>query len=163
VARVYVSGRTVFGCSKLARKQLKLGNSNSCLRGTLARPAAVAGEVAAYGIESCGVDTGRGSLIVRRLDTGKTLHTQPALSGRVGVEGHSSVESVVVRADGSAAWIGSERAIGPPRRGTEVHAVTRTGSVLLDSGVQIDAGSLRLRGSRLSWRHGGRTRTATLR
>jgi hypothetical protein len=44
-----------------------------------------------------------------------------------------------------------------------VHAVTRKGSVLLDRGVQIDAGSLRLRGSRLSWRHGQRTRSATLR
>jgi hypothetical protein len=126
-------------------------------------PAAIAGEVAAYGASECGIDTGRGTLIVRRMDTGKTLHMQPAVTGRVGVEGHTFVDSVVVKPDGSAAWIGAARAIGPPHAATEVHDVSATGSRLLDSGGAIASRSLRLRGSRLSWRHGRVVRTATLR
>jgi hypothetical protein len=163
VARVYVSHETVFGCSQHAHRQLTLGNTRTCIRTTMVTSAAVAGEIAAYGATECGVDTGRGNLVVRRLDTGRVLHTQPAVTGRVGVEGHTSVESVVVKPDGSAAWIAGAEAIGPPHSATEVHEVTATGSRLLDSGGVIASGSLRLRGARLSWRHGNVTRTATLR
>jgi hypothetical protein len=108
------------------------------------------------------VDTGRALLIVRRLDTGKTLHSEAAITGRVGVEGHSSVDSVVVKPDGSAAWIGESHAIGPPHSGTEVHKVTAAGAQLLDSGLAIATDSLRLHRSLVSWRHGTRTRTARL-
>jgi hypothetical protein len=163
VARVYVTRDTVFGCSQRAHRQLTLGNTRSCIRSTMVTSAAVAGEIAAYGATECGVDTGRGNLVVRRLDTGRMLQTQPAVTGRVGVEGHTSVLSVVVKPDGSAAWIGGAEAIGPPHSATEVHEVTATRSRLLDSGGSIASDSLRLRGSRLSWRHGNVTRTATLR
>jgi hypothetical protein len=72
------------------------------------------------------------------------------------------VASVVVKPDGSAAWIGESHAIGPPHGGTEVHKVTAAGARLLDRGPGIATGSLRLHGALLSWRHGGRTRTARL-
>jgi hypothetical protein len=163
VARVYVSRDNVFGCSQHAHRQLTLGNSRTCIRTTMVGAAAVAGEIAAYGATECGVDTGRGNLVVRRLDTGRVLHTQPAVTGRVGVEGHTAVESVVIKPDGSAAWIGEAEAIGPPHSATEVHELTGTRSRLLDSGTAIASDSLRLHGSRLSWRHGNVTRTATLR
>jgi hypothetical protein len=163
VARVYTSGGRVFGCSKHGRRTLALGDSRSCLRATLVGAVVVTGELTAYGTQRCGVDTGFGGIVVRRLDTGAVLHNEAAVTGPVGVEGHTSVAAVVLKPDGSAAWIGTSRAIGPLHQGTEVHEVTATGSRLLDSGRGIDTASLRLRGSSVSWRHGTATRTATLR
>jgi hypothetical protein len=124
----------------------------------------VKGELAAYGLRMYGVDTGQGSIVVRRLDDRRVLHDSPAVTGRLRPESYSQVATLVLKPDGSVAWIGTGASIVGQHAGvTEVHEIGRGGSRLLDSGAAIDAQSLRLRGSRLSWRHGGRTRAATLR
>lgn len=163
VARVYAAQETVYGCSSHSPKTLVLGSANDCFNAEEVRPAAVAGEVAAYGTYACGVDSAGGDLVVQRLDTGKMLHSVGAITGPLGVEAAYEVTSVVAKPDGSAAWIGHGHAIGPPRNATEVHDVTAHGTRLLDSGPGISTGSLRLRGSVLSWRDNGHTRTARLR
>jgi hypothetical protein len=61
------------------------------------------------------------------------------------------------------AWIGEGGSV--IRRGTsdiEVHKADARGSALIDSGQGIDVRSLRLHGSTLTWRGGGRTRSASL-
>jgi hypothetical protein len=69
-----------------------------------------------------------------------------------------------LRATGSVAWIAcASRCTGAVKK--LLFAWNRGVFLphLLDSGRKIDAGSLRLRGSRLSWRHGGKLRRARLR
>ena len=126
-------------------------------------PVAVAGGLAAYGLERCGVDTGTGSVQVQRLSDGKVLHAAPATVALLGPESYRSVAAVVVRPDGAVAWIGTGVSIIRHSQDVEVHKLDRDGSRTLDRGAGIDARSLRLRGSRITWRHGGRTLSAMLR
>jgi hypothetical protein len=86
----------------------------------------------------------------------------------------SLLGSIVVGPDGAAAWIACERrneefvgrTIGcrRPGRYAEVIRITRIAGRAhrLAHGNMIDPSSLRLRGHRIRWRDGGRTRTASL-
>jgi hypothetical protein len=64
--------------------------------------------------------------------------------------------------DGGVAWIGTASSIVGRRKLIEVHKADPTGAALLDSGSAVDRGSLRLHGSKLTWRRGGRVRSTTL-
>jgi hypothetical protein len=77
-------------------------------------------------------------------------------------ESFQAVGSLVLRADGGVAWIGTRSSIVGGRKLVEVRKADRSGAALLDSGPAVDSGSLRLRGSKLTWKHGGRIRSATL-
>lgn len=122
----------------------------------------VAGEFAAYGVEECGVDTGSTQVVVRRLSDGKRLRDAAATTPP-GVESYQSVSSLVLKADGAVAWIGDGRSIVRRGHKIEVYKADSGGSVrLLDSGLAIAPGSLRLHGSKLTWTHGAAVRTATL-
>jgi hypothetical protein len=68
-----------------------------------------------------------------------------------------SAGTVTAAGSGSAA-----RAAACHPSGSRTLAVERRGQKLLDAGAHIDPTSLRLRGSVLSWRDGGRTRHAGL-
>jgi hypothetical protein len=163
VARVYASGATVFGCSKHATGAISLGQTRSCIARPQVGPVVLKGELAAYGVRRCGVDTGRASVVVRRLDDRRLLHDSPAVTGRLRPESYMEVGSLVLAPDGSVAWIGTGTSvINPAAKTVEVHEIDRAGSRLLDSGGQIEPRSLRLRGSQLSWRHGTATRSARL-
>jgi hypothetical protein len=122
----------------------------------------VAGRLAAYGLRSCGIDTGTGTLVVRRLTDGHELHTFPATTSPAGPESYRAVRSVVLRPDGAVAWIGAASSIVSHRKQVEVNAATGATPRLLDKGVGIDPESLRLHGTRLTWSNGGRTRSASL-
>jgi hypothetical protein len=126
------------------------------------QPVAVAGEVAAYGLERCGVDTGSSAVVVRRLTNGRRLKSAPATTKPVGPESYVTVRSLVVKADGAAAWIALASSLLAHRQEIEVHTSDKHGQRLLDSGGGIDPASLRLRGSKLTWTHGGARRSATL-
>jgi len=144
------------------------------------RPPAMdlAGRLFAYAIDSNSVDgPSNTSIIVRDLSQGprfddtvldvsaKTSETQ--LAPKIG--------SLVANPGGEVAWISCPQA--PRVDGTRGPTCLRPGHPdhvfkvdsgtkrrrLLSSGSDIDPGSLRLRGSRLTWRQGGRTRSATLR
>jgi hypothetical protein len=152
--RVYVLGKTVYGCSMRGSGAVRLGTRSSCVGGARVDPVVAAGEFAAYGLSRCGVDTGYTQVIVRRLTDGKVVRSAAATSPP-GVESYQSVGSLVLRRDGAVAWIGNGQSIIGHGHVIEVHKARRRGPVaLLDSGLAVRPGSLRLRGSQLTWRHG---------
>jgi hypothetical protein len=62
------------------------------------------------------------------------------------------------------AWISvADSVIAHSGRTIELHAIDARGSRLLDQGPAVVPGSLRLIGTRLRWRHGSESRSATLR
>jgi hypothetical protein len=123
---------------------------------------ALAGVTVAYAVHHCGVDFGFTNVLVRNLRDGTSLGTFAATEKSLGPEATNSVSSLVVRSDGAAAWIGTAESIISPARDIEVRTGHGQRRQLLDSGPQIKTGSLRLHGSRLTWRHGQATRSARL-
>lgn len=161
--RVFSQGAFVYGCSRRTGKRSRLGRSMLCIGAQKVGPVAVAGDDAAYGLESCGVDTGFTQVLVKRLTDGKELRADASITGQLGVESYESVGSLVVKGDGSVAWIASGRSIvGRGPNPVEVHKHDTHGPALLDSGPSIAQAALRLRGSKLTWKHGGAVRSATL-
>jgi hypothetical protein len=161
-ARVYALGNTVYGCALGGMRSYRLGQRQTCIGTSRAGPAVtVAGRLAAYGLSRCGVDTGFTQVLVRRLTDGTQLRAVPATSPP-GPESFQSVDSLVLKADGAVAWIGTGRSIVGHGKVIEVRKADRGGAALLDSGAAVDSGSLRLRHSKLTWKHGGETRSATL-
>ncbi len=159
--RVYVSNQDVYGCSVARGRSFRLGHAVRALAQARIGPVAVGGDLAAYGLQSFGVDTVSASVVVRRLTDGTELKELRATRA-VGAESFESIGSVVVMANGTVAWIGSEHSIVGHRSAIEVHAAGAGGDRVLDSGPNVDPASLRLRGARLSWVDGGATRHATL-
>lgn len=160
-ARVYVSGESVYGCAN-GGPSYKLGASGQVVRENRVGPVAVAGKDAGYGVASFGVDTGYTEVVVRNLATGQELHSAVA-SRKFLVESFKVVDSIVVKSDGSVAWISEVTSVVSHRPYLEVHRLDSRGEAILDTGSGITTRSLRLRGSTLTWRDGSRTRTASLR
>jgi hypothetical protein len=152
----------VFGCSAAGHRSFRLGHANRVLAQARVGPVAVAGDVAAYGLANFGVDTVTASVVVRRLTDGAQLQALTATRAHA-AESFESIGSIVVRPDGTVAWIGSLHSIIGHRSATEVHEASTAGDRVLDSGLGIDSTSLRLHGETLSWVNGGVTRHATLR
>ena len=162
VARVYSVGGNVFGCVAGASRSIELGTTGFSVRAGRVDLVRVSGTVAAYGLVRSGVDTASATVVVRRLTTGRVL-AQRAATTREGVEGFQSVDGVVVKADGAVAWIATANSIGPPKFVRQVRRMDARGTVTLDWGPAVAAGSLALSGSALRWRHGGLLRRSTLR
>ena len=162
VARAYSAAGVVYGCAAGGARSYRLGQQTTCIMSARVAPVTVAGRLAAYGLEQCGVDTGFTEVVVLRLTDGTVLH-EPAATSPAGPESYQSVDSLVLRPDGAVAWIGTGSSLGTGARLTEVRRLDRRGEALLDAGSAVRTRSLRLRGSQLSWLHGAARRTATLR
>jgi hypothetical protein len=161
-ARVYASHGAAFGCAADGSKSYRLGVRTNCIGADLVGPFVVAGEISAYASERCGVDTGFTQVLVRNLRTGKRVSASPAATPP-GPESFASVSALVARSDGAAAWVASATSIGNHGANVELRRVEGGGpSALLDSGSAIAPRSLRLRGTTLSWLHGGQRRSASL-
>jgi hypothetical protein len=161
--RVYTSGSFVYGCSTRTHRTTRLGRSDRCVAAARAGPAAVAAELAGYGLERCGVDTGTGVVIVRRLSDGRVLRTLDATQGPLRPESYQTALSIVIKPDGAVAWTARLSSLGGGQPQLEVLAADAgSGARLLDSGPGVAPASLRLHGSRLIWKHGGQVRSATL-
>ena len=102
---------TAFGCAAGGARSYRLGVRTNCIGADLVGPIVVAGEVAAYGSERCGVDTGFTQVLVRDLRTGKRVSASPAVTSP-GPESFASVSALVVRSDGAAAWVAIATSIG---------------------------------------------------
>jgi hypothetical protein len=160
---VYEVGKAVYGCSDRGGRSYRLGTSGFCTGADRVGPVAVAGEMAGYGVQRCGVDTGTAQVLARRLTDGSVLRTAPATSRVPGAESYQSAAAVVVKADGAVAWIGQAHSIiGRGGDVIEVHRSDHRGQAELDRGQGIALRSLRLRGSRISWLHAGTGRSAPL-
>jgi hypothetical protein len=163
LARIYSSHGAVFGCSVATGRVARLGRAGpSCLGGGRIGPVALAGAVAAYGVQICGIDTGTSSVIVRRLTDGRRLSDRAAMTRPLGAESYRSVGSIVVQTDGDVAWIAVGSSIIRQAKAIEVHALDQDGGRTLDSGGAVVADSLRLHGSTLTWMHGAKVRSAKL-
>lgn len=159
--RVYSQGGSVYGCAPRAGRQYRLGSATVCNDSARVGPVAVAGALAGYALQRCGVDTGTTVVEVRRFSDGRQLFSHAAIPP-AGVESFDSVGSLVINAGAAVAWIGHASSIATHRSVTQVFAFSGAGVRRLDSGPGILTGSLRLAGSKLSWRHGASTRSAKL-
>ena len=163
IARVYATASAVYGCTRGASQRYKLGAVGP-IREARVGSVALAATVVAYSQSTFGVDTISSVVVVRRLSDGKQLADDPAFVGPLGPEFSESVQSVVTKRDGSAAWIVEGGSIVSQQSTTEVVSLSAGRERILDSGSGggIDVKSLRLQGSSLTWTHGGQTRSATL-
>jgi hypothetical protein len=162
VARVYSSAGKAYGCVAGGARSYRLGRTGNCIGGEQIQTVRVAGRIAAYGLDTCGVDTGNATVNVRRLTTGVSLKQLPATT-KIGVEGFQSIDSLVVKPDGAVAWIATATSIGKPTFIRQLQRSDTRGFSVLDSGRAVAAASLTLHGSKLSWKHATAARTATLR
>jgi hypothetical protein len=161
-AQVYALQNAVYGCADRPRRTTKLGNTTVCVAAARVDRVALAGDIVAYGVDRCGVDTGFTTVVVRRLSDGKRLAGYAAVNDPGLLESYQSIGSIVVKSDGAVAWIGAEHSIIGQGSRIEVDGVQHGKRAVLDSGSGIVGSSLRLRGSTLTWRHASTTRTATL-
>ncbi len=160
-ARVYSSHGRVLGCIAGGRRTVVLGSAGFCIGQDRIAPVVLSGELAAYGSERCGIDTGSTDVRVRRLSDGRRLAAATA-SDAPGAESYTTVTSLVLKPSGSVAWIATASSLGTHRSLTQVRRLAAGKDVLLDSGARIDPRSLRLRRSNLTWRDGSSTRSARL-
>lgn len=99
-------------------------------------------------------------IIVRDVRTGRVIHRVPNAENRIpGEVGSGTVTKIVLKGDGTVAWI---VAATEDPKWYEVHAVDDTGSRLLSSGADIAPHSLTLKGSTLRWTQGGKQMSAVL-
>lgn len=154
--------REAYGCAAHGRAYL-LGHyaeSSSGGGGGVYREV-LAGTMVAYGKESipgaqAPSDIGSVNLVlVRNLRTGRVAHNMPTGTAPNGSAntGVGKISSMVLKSDGSVAWIAGGEA-SPVEY--QVRVVDRRGERLLASGADVGTQSLRLKGSRISWTQGGR-------
>jgi len=161
-AVVYSLDGAAYACVRPVGPAYKLGSVRLCIGATRVGPFALAGDVVAYGSETCGVDFSSTQAVARNLENGHILHREPATSVSL-VEQEGGLQSIVVKADGSMAWVATEQSLGNQRRLLQVRKDDRGGDALLGSSLAVLPSSLRLHGSRLTWRVAGKLRSATLR
>lgn len=163
LARVYSQGKKVYGCAKGAHSSYALGSASSSMGQDRVGPIALAGVDVAFGSTNSGVDVISAEVVVKNLTDGRTLRDRPATAGNFGPETAEHVDSIVVKPDGSVAWIATVNSIISHRGTTEVRKSDRTSRASLDSGRRIKPDSLRLDGSDLTWSDGSVRKTAKLR
>ena len=163
VARVYSRHGKVYGCARSGSTSYRLGTTDHSFNEGRAGPIALAGAEVAYGLTFYGVDTINAEVLVRRLTDGHVRRQHSAINEPVGAEYFETVDDVVVKSDGSVAWIAHATWIGSQGKTvTEVDKSDRTSKSLLDSSSSIVTNSLRLHGSALSWKDGSSSRFTTL-
>jgi hypothetical protein len=161
-SRVYSLGGKAYACLYSSGESYKLGSATLCIGAVRAGPFALAGGDVAYGATSCGIDFSTTEVIVRSLVSSRTLRKAPATNMSLG-EQEGGLQSLVLKADGSDAWIATEQSLGNKQRLLQLFRDDKSGLKLLDSGLGVPPSSLRLHGSQLTWRHDGTSRHATLR
>jgi hypothetical protein len=162
-ARVYSNQGKVYGCARSGSKSYPLGKVDKSVNEGRVGPLALSGVDVAYGLTSYGVDTINASIMVRRLTDGQVVRQHRAINEAVGAEYFETVDAVVVKRDGSVAWIAHATWVGSQGKSvTEVDKSDRTNTSLLDSSPSIVTNSLRLHRSELSWEDGSSSRSATL-
>lgn len=126
---------------------------------------ALAGSVVAFLESRFGVDSGTDSIGVVDVASRRVLRRLADVGHWVdaGILGSERVGELVVGRNGSVAWTESRRA--RPAAGPTFLVIAAAASgrpAVLDEGPAVDESSLRLSGSTLSWRDGGRLATARL-
>jgi hypothetical protein len=157
-ARIYSLGGAIYGC--LGHRLTLLAGGPSGGPATRVALYALAGRYAGTDVVQNGVDTLSSIVFVTDLSTGGTIATAAATTPERRAESFTSVTAIRVTSSGALAWIGRRSAIGAPTAIYEVHTLRGRSNRLLASSATIAPHSLALKGSRLSWRQGGRTHSA---
>jgi hypothetical protein len=154
----------IFGCAFGARRLYHFGvppygsaTSGSGGVGSIV----LAGTVAAYDVgRSASFGSSSHEIWVRNLRTGTLIYRMPnGLPAEPGDIGLGDTTAIVVKGDGSVAWI--VRAGG--RLGSiQVRSVDKTGSHVLATSPEINPDSLALAGGTLYWTQGGKPASAVL-
>jgi hypothetical protein len=168
-ARVYraensLSELEIYGCAYRGHQSYILGPTPECTSsgcGGLEGTPTLAGSVVAYELHNTIARIEASWLVVvRDLRTGRILERLPTGSSTSSeVLGGGPTAGIVVKADGSVAWIVDG---GEARGGLHVQVVDKAGSRTIASGMDIAPNSLALVGSTLYWTQGGRPLSATL-
>jgi hypothetical protein len=163
VARVYSRQGKVYGCARSGSRSYRLGTSVHSFAEGRAGPIALSGVEVAYGLTFYGVDTVNAEVLVRRLTDGRVQRQHSSINEPVGAEYFEKVDDVVVKSNGSVAWIAHATWIGSQGKSvTEVDKSDRTHGSLLDNSNSIVTDSLGLDGSLLSWEDGTVKKSAPL-
>jgi hypothetical protein len=169
-------GTRFFGCSFSTGKRWSLGFDPDSfdISGPFVEGHKLAGRYAAW-YEASGTDSGPtgGSVVRRDLKTGKVtrfdtpaeLPSDPSTSPFKTQTESFQPSVVVVKPNGSLAWIANSGGTEDTRCGSfgcRIMKFDGDGLGALDEGEDIGGLSLRLNGSTLSWTKGGARKTATL-
>lgn len=141
-----------YGCLYETDKRVLLGRNYDDETVDLPR---VAGPYSAYEQSGCC------SIVVIDLRSGARVRTVGSLGSYSSMDFYPgrAVSDLELKANSSLAWISQARNTGAR---PEVWGLDALGQRMLDSGADIDSGSLSLSGSTLTWRRGGAVRSATL-
>ncbi len=123
----------------------------------------LAGSLVAYEYSKSGIEEFTWLVVVRDLRTGRVLHRVPTGTPRSPnplLIGAGSTTVIVLKSDGSVAWIVEK----PVKNETEyeVHALDKTGNRVLAVGTDIGPKSLALAGSTLYWTQSGQPHSTVL-
>jgi hypothetical protein len=167
-ARVYRKGTTVYGCLYSVGRKFRLGTAEDLLTDVAyVSPIRLAGRFVAYSQGQSGRDGYSADLSVRDLRTGRIVRDWQGggPGGRFGTEESYGVSDVVLKRNGSVAWLNDRSRLGDRSHMFYLYKSDADGDlVLLDSGPGIEPGSLALSsGSRVYWTHNGVPHSATLR
>jgi hypothetical protein len=163
-ARVFQKGDRIYACLRRGHRVFRIGTRQS-IGGNNKRNLRLAGRYVAYSSTLNAV-----KVTVRNLRSGRVVHneaaaqlTRPALS---------SLTDVKLKRTGAIAWIVRLTPIDGPlapdpspadsQPDYQVLKADRAGRALLDSGLDIAPGSLRLSGATVSWTKAGASRSAAL-
>ncbi len=120
----------------------------------------VAGRLAAFGAQICGVDTGSRIARVQQLTDGHTLFTHPVVS-TAGPESYTT--GTAIAADGTdVAWVAHSSSIVCHAQCTAVYAAAGATVHRLNIASAIVPGSLRLSGHDVRWQSASRRRSGRL-
>lgn len=133
------------------------------------RSVVLAGSTVAFEASEFGeVGWSRWVVVIRSLSNGRILHevpTGPLTEPHPNPEsaGIGPVESLVVKSEGSAAWVAEDQFVsGTGPRYYELNAVDKNGTRTVAAGTAIAPHSLALAGSTIYWLQEGRAMSATL-
>jgi hypothetical protein len=161
-ARLYSSGGQLYGCLGMQTTRLGALAVRGHFGSTRVAHFALAGHYAGIDTADMGIDTLDATLGVFDLATGHRTAIAAATSPENRAESFISASSLAIDSAGTLAWVGARSAVGAFTPIYEVRTLGARGDQLLDSGAHIKAGSLTLRGHRLSWSDGGHERQAEL-
>jgi hypothetical protein len=156
--------QNVYGCTNFNRHRYALGpvSSGGSAGGAAVAHETLAGPIAAYGHVVMRGSIGEWTVVVRDLRNGRVLRREPtgvAVKPEPFSVGIGSAVAIVVKSDGSVAWIVETR---QENGEYQVHAVDRTGSRILAVGADVAPSSLALAGSTLYWTQGSKPVSAAL-
>ncbi|MFL5895381.1 MAG: calcium-binding protein [Thermoleophilaceae bacterium] len=153
-----------YGCLLGVRGLMELGGMSEFGDSDFVDLLQLAGPYAGFAYSYQGPASSYTQVHVVDLRSGAVVHVGGA--GPDNGDDNGAVTDLVMKPNGSVAWIGAgltwNAATRQNERVTIVGKIDTGGYAELDRGDDIDAGSLRLDGSALSWTNAGRPRTATL-